>query len=85
MPQPDPTKLIKRIGLTAPLIGFYDAPDISPFEPLARPKSGKRACVFAFYKQWLKGQTLHITEHNAGCVGACHWLFNIEDITRAHE
>ena len=46
MPQPDPTNLIKRIGLTVPPTGFYDAPDISPFEPLVRPKSGKRACVF---------------------------------------
>ena len=83
MPQPDPTNLIKRIGLTVSLIGFYDAPDTSPFEPLVRPKSGKRACVFAFYKQWLKGKTLHITEDNAGCGGACHWLFTQE--TRSRE
>ena len=83
MPQPDPTNLIKRIGLTVPLVGFYDAPDTSPFEPLVQPKSGKRACVFAFYKQWLKGQTLHITEHNAGCGGAGHWLFSQE--TRSRE
>ncbi|MFC1871271.1 DUF169 domain-containing protein [Chloroflexota bacterium] len=83
MPQPDPTNLIKRIGLTVPLIGFYDAPDTSLFEPLVRPKSGKRACVFAFYKQWLKSKTVHITEDNAGCGGACHWLFNRE--TRSRE
>jgi hypothetical protein len=46
MAQPDPTNLIKRIGLTIPLIGFYDAPDTLPFEPLLRPKSGKRARCF---------------------------------------
>jgi len=83
MPQPDPTNLIKRIGLTVPLIGFYDAPDTSPFEPVTQPKPGKRACVFAFYKQWLKGKVLHITEDNAGCGGACHWLFSQE--TRSRE
>jgi len=81
--QPDPANLLKIIGITTPLIGFYDAPDTSPFEPLVRPKPGKRACVFAFYKQWLKGKTLHITEDNAGCGGACHWLFNQE--TRSRE
>ena len=53
MLQPNPTNLIEQIGLTFPIIGFYDAPDISPFKPLVRPKSGKRACVFAFYNQWL--------------------------------
>lgn len=83
MLQPNPANLIKRIRLTTPLIGFYDAPDILPFEPLIRPKSGKRACVFAFYNQWLKGKTLHITEDNAGCGGACHWLLGEE--TRSRE
>lgn len=83
MLQPNPTNLIKQIGLATPIIGFYDTPDISPFEPIVRPKSGKRACVFAFYNQWLKGNTLHITEDNTGCGGACHWLFNHE--TRSRE
>ena len=83
MLQPNPTNLIEQIGLTFPIIGFYDAPDISPFKPLVRPKSGIRACVFAFYNQWLQGITLHITEDNTGCGGACHWLFNHE--TRSRE
>ena len=78
MLQPNPTNLIEQIGLTFPIIGFYDAPDISPFKPLVRPKSGIRACVFAFYNQWLQGITLHITEDNTGCGGACHWLFNMK-------
>jgi hypothetical protein len=54
MRQPDPANLLQRIGLAIPLIGFYDVPDISPFEPLVKPKKGRRACVFAFYNQWLK-------------------------------
>ncbi len=82
MAQPNPDNLIKRIGLNVPLIGFYDAPDTSPFEPLIRPKSGKRPCVFAFYNQWLKGKTLHITKDSPSCGGACHWLFSEEARSR---
>ena len=71
--QPDPTNLIERIGLTTPLIGFYDSPDPAPFAPLVKPGLGKGTCVFGFYRQWLKGKTLHITERNFGCGGAGHW------------
>jgi hypothetical protein len=77
MQQPNPTN-IKQIGLIVPLTGFYDAPDALPFEPLIRSKPSKRAFVFAFYSQLLRGKTLHITEDNAGDGGACHWLFNQE-------
>lgn len=76
MTQPDPAYLISRIGLTIPLIGFYDAPDTSPFEPLIKPEPGKRACIFAFYRQWLQGKTLHITKEISGCRGAGHWVFH---------
>ncbi len=31
---PDPTQLIEYLQLSTPLIGFYDAPDPAPFEPL---------------------------------------------------
>jgi hypothetical protein len=83
MRQPDVTNLIKRIGLTTPLIGFYDAPDTSPFEPLVEPDPRRRLCVFSFYKKWLRGKTLHITRDNPGCGGAGHWLCN--QVTRSHE
>ena len=82
MAQPDAANLIKRIGLTIPLVGFYDAPDTAPFEPLITPKLGKRACIFAFYKQWLKGKTLHITKDNSACGGAGYWLIGNEAISR---
>jgi hypothetical protein len=81
--QPDPTNLLEKIGLKVPLIGFYDAPDTKPFEPLVEPTPGKRACVFAFYKQWLRGRTLHITKDNPGCGGAGHWLCDV--VTRSRE
>jgi len=83
MSQPNSANLLQKLGLTTQLIGFYDTPDPSPFEPLIRPKSGERACVFAFYNQWLQGKTLHITKDNSSCGGACHWLFNQE--TRSRE
>ena len=81
--QPDPTNLVKIIGITNPLIGFYDAPDPAPFEPLVMPKTDKHACTFIFFKTWLKGKTLHITKDNFGCNGAGRHLFGIKK--RSHE
>ncbi len=74
--QPDYRKLIKRIELDLPLVGFYDAPDPKPFEPLVKPKKGD--CVFSFYKNWLRGETLHIAKSHYGCGGAGRWMCGIE-------
>lgn len=79
---PDPTNLLSIAGIELPLVGFYDAPDPAPFEPLVRPKRGTRACVFSFYPRWLKGQTLHLTADNPSCGGAAHWLCGQENRTR---
>jgi len=81
--QPDLTNLLKKTGITSPLIGFYDAPDPSPFEPLVRPKEGKWACTFMFYNKWFEGGTLHLTKDNFGCGGAGYWLCGVE--TRKRE
>ena len=51
-----------------------DAPDPAPFEPYVEPAPGSRACIFASYKQWGKGQMLHVTKQNFGCPGGGHWL-----------
>ena len=51
-------------------------PDPAPFEPLIRPKPGN--CVFAFYKNWLEGKTLHITKEHYGCGGAGRWMCGVE-------
>ncbi len=74
--QPDFARLLKKIDLSLPLLGLYDAPDPKGFEPLLRPKRGD--CVFSFYKNWLAGQTLHITKEHYGCGGAGRWLCGIE-------
>jgi hypothetical protein len=68
--QPYPKKLIETAGIEIPLIGFYDAPDPAPFAPVVEPKPGAGGCVFAFYKNWLKGETLRVTKDNFGCGGA---------------
>jgi hypothetical protein len=79
---PNPENLLKIAGIPTPLIGFYDTPDPSPFEPLISPKPSGHACIFAFYETWLNGQTLHIMPDNSGCGGANHWLFGIKGRTR---
>ena len=81
--QPNPTLLLEKLGLKTPLIGFYDAPETSAFDPIIKPKPLARICVFAYYKLWLKGKTLLITKENFGCGGAGHWLCDVT--TRSRE
>jgi len=80
--QPDPTHLLSLIGPDTPLVGLYDAPDPVPFSPLVEPAPGRRACVFAFYANWLAGETLHITRENYGCSGAGRTLCGVETRSR---
>lgn len=68
--KPDPARLLDRLGIRIPLIGFYDAPDVSGFQPVVTPAKGKQVCVFSFFAGWLKGETLRITRDNYGCGGA---------------
>lgn len=78
--QPNPEKFCERIDLIIPLIGFYDAPDPEPFEPLVRPSPGD--CVFAFCENWAEGKTLHITEEHYGCGGAGRWMCGVKTRSR---
>jgi len=80
--QPDPTRLLDSLGLETPPIGLYDAPDPAPFEPCVRPEPGARTCVFAFYKDWLRGRTLHLTRDGYGCRGAGSCLFSVDERSR---
>jgi len=66
----DASRLIERLGIKIPIIGFYDAPDTLGFEPVVAPEPKRHVCVFAFYRQWLDGKTLLITKDNFGCGGA---------------
>jgi hypothetical protein len=78
--QPSPANLYKRIDLNIPLIGFYDAPDPTPYEPLVEPEPGD--CVFVFYEKWVEGETLHITREHYGCGGAGRWMCGVETRSR---
>lgn len=78
---PNSSRLSERIDLTLPMIAFYDAPDPELFRPLVRPI--ERDCVFSFFKNWLNGETLHITKDHYGCGGAGHWMWSIQ--TRSKE
>ena len=77
-----PALLIEKAGLTLPVIGLYDAPDTAAFEPLVRPVQGRWACVYMFFKSWLKGETLHLTKENFGCGGAGTYLFDVSTRSR---
>jgi Uncharacterised ArCR, COG2043 len=65
--QPDVSIILDRLSISLPLVGFYDAPDPQPFEPLVVP--GGRQCVFASLNKWLEGKTLHLTREKHGCGG----------------
>jgi hypothetical protein len=75
--QPDPGRLLEKLGITTPLMGFYDAPDTSTFKPLVRVEPGEQTCIFSFYKNWLRGETLHLTKDSFGCRGAGSCLFGV--------
>ncbi|MCF8350589.1 MAG: DUF169 domain-containing protein [Bacteroidales bacterium] len=67
--------LMQTAGLEYPVIGLYDTPDASAFEPLVKPPEGKWACVFMFFNAWKKGESLRLTANNYGCGGAGTYLF----------
>lgn len=79
---PDPRKLVGQMALETPLIGVYDVPDTDGFEPIVAPEPRKHVCVFQFYPNFLKGETLLITRENFGCGGAGSCLCDVRTRTR---
>jgi hypothetical protein len=75
---PDPTKLLEIADITTPLVGFYDVPDPQPFEPFARPER----CFFACYENWLRGESVWLSEGDASCRGGGYWVGGVEFATR---
>lgn len=63
--------------METPLIGFYDAPEAAPFEPVVRVESGNSSCIFSFYTNWMNGETLLLTRESYGCRGAGSCLFGV--------
>jgi hypothetical protein len=58
-------------------VGFYDAPEPDAFSPLVSPPAGSHVCIFAYFKPWGEGKTLHITQENFGCGGAARALCGV--------
>ena len=81
--KPNPNYLLEKTEIKLSLIGFYDAPDVKPFEPVVAPNKQGRACMFSFYKKWLKGETAVLTKDNYGCGGASNHLFS--QALRSHD
>lgn len=82
MSMPNVNMLLEKMELATPLIGVYDAPDPSSFEPVVTPTAGKRQCLFAFYEDWLAGRALRLTKENFGCPGAGSWLCGVQAMPR---
>jgi hypothetical protein len=78
--QPDPSNLLKKLDIKLSLVGFYDAPDPEPFKPLIIPE--KNMCIFDYYNNWMKGETLFINKDHYGCGGAGRHMCGIENRDR---
>jgi len=78
----DPAEFLRAAGMELPLIGTYDAPDRGPFEPVVEPKPGRHACVFAFFKSWLKGRTAAFTKDSFGCGGFGSHMFGVRPMPK---
>jgi hypothetical protein len=78
----DATYLLNKLELTFPLIGVYDAPVDSEFNPVVQLLPQKRTCLFAYFNAWMRGQTLRLSATNHGCLGAGYWMFGREGRTR---
>lgn len=75
---PNTERLIEKLEIKLPLIGFYDAPTPEAFEPLTKPDPENPMCLFKCYENWLDGKTLCLHGENFGCGGCGHWLFGKE-------
>lgn len=75
--QSDPSRLLEIAGIQIPLIGFYDAPDPAAFAPVIEPSGASHVCAFAYFKRWLRGETLLLTAEKHGCGGAGRSLCNV--------
>ncbi|MCP4607125.1 MAG: DUF169 domain-containing protein [Planctomycetes bacterium] len=79
--QPNTDNLLEIAGITTPLIGYYDTPEATTFEPFAEPQS----CIFSCYKNWLNGESICLAEENVSrvdCPGAGYWPCGIESVPR---
>ena len=81
--KPDPTNLLNVLEISNPLIGYYDAPKKSPFEPFTAAKQ----CIFSCYQGWVRGKSTCLSEQavrTIECPGAGYWNCNVTSVPREH-
>lgn len=74
--------LVSKLDLTIPLIGVYDAPDPSLFEPTVTIPHRTRACIFEYYRDWLNGISLQLSVDSFGCGGCGSWWWGVQTRTK---
>ncbi len=80
---PNPRNLLNVLEISNPLIGFYDTPKKSLFEPFTIPKQ----CIFSCYQDWMQGKSTCLSEPNVKsieCSGAGYWNCNISSVPKEH-
>jgi hypothetical protein len=55
--KPDPTNLLSILGISNPLIGFYDIPEKRLFEPIIAAKQ----CIFSCYRGWMQFESTYLS------------------------
>lgn len=81
--KPDPTNLLNMLGISNPLIGFYDTPEKNHFEPFMKAKQ----CIFSCYSGWMQGENTCLSSRTAGsieCPGAGYWNCNVASVPKEH-
>ncbi len=74
-----PDELIQIAGISYPLVGVYDVPDATPFQPVATAAS----CIFEHFAAWQNGDSTvidHETAASFGCPGAGYWMCGIQSM-----
>ncbi len=78
MSQPDSSRLAGVLGLEYPPIGFYDVPDIAPFQPVIKPSG----CMFEHAHLWKEGTSIALSPTHIGCRGAGYWVCGVQSRTQ---
>ena len=81
--QPDLRNLLEIAEISNPLIGFYDTPEKSGFEPFGDVNQ----CIFSCYQGWMRGESTCLSEQSVGTIegpGAGYWNCNVARVPTEH-
>ncbi len=77
-----PAYLLQQTNFDKEIVVVYDAPSETPFDNIVELKKEGHVCLFAHYKNWMKGKTLRMTAEHFGCGGCGTWLFGEQGRSR---